>query len=319
MQPDTYLHGARTRWHEAPAEVQDWVLARSGPLVDEPRDCRGGMATGVAAVVPGAERAVFVKAIDAVDNPVGARMYTKEADQARRLPRHPTIPRLVDSAEVPVPAGTWRVNLLEAHPGSPPRHPWQVSDLSWVITAWAELQPMLAATPWDTSAELSAFFTGWREIAADPTDPWQSRAAAWVDREEALCEVIDGGEAAVLSHIDLRADNILIGRTSAEVSFVDWAHPGLAAPWADLALLLADVVASGVSVEAGGAIDVVDLFATHRPEIDPALVVTLIAALGAFLHVRAHREQVLPAMPHRHRWSAAASEGILPFIEAHSR
>lgn len=318
MQPDTFLHGSRTPWQAAPAELRTWVLDRTGPLIEEPHNCLGGMATGVAAVVRGVERSVFVKAVDMIGNPKGAAMYRAEAEIAERLPAHPQIPTLLDAGLIALPDGKWWANLLRAVPGSPPQHPWLESDLERVLAAWADVSGTLSATDWETSADLSGFFTGWRRIAEDPTDPWHRLARQWGSREAAMSEAVDGGRSAVLSHIDLRADNIVLDDATGEVAFVDWAHPGTAAPWADVALLLGDVVASGADIDSGGAIDVINIFVDNHPDTDPELAITLISALGAFLHART-REQLIPAMPHRHSWSKAASEQMLGFIEAHTR
>jgi hypothetical protein len=298
--------------------VHAWVHERIGVEIAAAQDRVGGMATGVAAIVHGAERVTFVKALDADENPPGARMYEAEAEIAGRLPRHPTIPGLLDAGWVDVPNGRWWISLFEARRGTTPQHPWRPAELDLVLGAWQDLRPFLQATPWMRSAGLSDLFVAWREITADPIDPWHRLAIRWSDREAIMAQRVDGGTAAQLSHIDLRADNILIDADSGTVSFVDWAHPGTASPWADVALLLADVVASGADREAGGSIDVVAKFACLHPETDPELAVSLIAALGAFMHVRAGRDQQ-PAMPHRRRWMKAASEQMLPFINAHTR
>lgn len=92
-----------------------------------------------------------------------------------------------------------------------------------------------------------------------------------------------------LSHVDLRADNILLGEQPGQVAFVDWAHPGTAAPWADEGLLLADVVTSGSSVESNGDIDVVHTFSRLHHDSDPELAVALVSSLAAYLHDRAQQ------------------------------
>lgn len=316
--PDTFLHGTRTPWQEAPEQVKAWVRDHVGSEIEPAQDQLGGMSTGVAAVVHGSEQKVFVKGVDTVDNPQGAAMYRVEAAIAGQLPKHPTIPELLAGGIVEVGDGSWWVTLLEARPGHTPDHPWRTADLDLVLAAWQQLQPALAATPWSRSAAVSELFVGWRAIADDPTDPWHQLAGRWRDREEQLAGEIDGGAAAQLSHIDLRADNILIDQGSKAVAFVDWAHPGTAAAWADVALLLGDVVASGADVEAGGEIDVVDRFATAHPDVDPELGIATISALAAFLHGRAHREQANPDLPHRRSWMLASSEQMLPFVTAHT-
>jgi len=316
MQPDTFLHGRRTRWADAPYELRSWVGDWVGPE-REVRDCRGGMATGIAAVVGGERGRVFIKAADVGINPTAGAMYRREAAMATKLPRHRRIPPLLASAEIGLgSAGTWQAALYEAREGRAVRHPWGAADLDRVLTAWAELRPALTAMPWETSAQVSATFTGWREIACLYGDPWHRLSVEWAPREAELAEVVDGDGAAVLGHIDLRADNILIDDVG-EVAFVDWAHPGLTAPWVDVALLLGDVVASGTAVECGGEIDVVETFARAEPGTDPRWFVSLVGALGAFLHVRA-QQPVDPLLPHKQVWARAASQNLLRFIEEHS-
>jgi len=131
MQPATFLHGARTRWHAAPAQVHAWVHERIGVEIAAAQDRVGGMATGVAAIVHGAERVTFVKALDADENPPGARMYQAEAEIAGRLPRHPTIPGLLDAGWVDVPNGRWWISLFEARRGTTPQHPWNPPSWIW--------------------------------------------------------------------------------------------------------------------------------------------------------------------------------------------
>ncbi len=317
--PETFLHGRRTPFAAAPEAVRTWVLDRTGPLLTEPRDCVGGMATGVAAVVTGERSDVFVKAVDVADNPRGGELYRREAAAAADLPPDRHIPTLLDSGPVRTEGVDWWVNVLQARPGRTPTHPWRRDDLSRALEAWAELQPVLAARPWRGASRLAGFFTGWRQVAADPEDPWWGLARHWVEREERLAASVDGGAQAVLAHADLRADNILLGEEPAEVAFVDWADPQPAAPWVDVAVLLADVAMSGAAVESGGPVDVVETFVGAEPGSDPELAVTLVASLGAVLHRRAWTESLDPAMPHRLTWSAATAAAVLPFVEAHSR
>ena len=318
--PATFLHGARTPWQILPNAVRDWITERTGPPTDAPVNCIGGMATGAAVIVPGTRRTLFAKAVDAVDNPRGAEMYLAEAEAAASLPRHRSIPELVETGLVQDDSEVnWRINLFPARPGATPVHPWRADDLHLVLAEYASLRPVLAATAWTQSADLSKMLDGWERIAADPSDPWHPWAGEWSAREASMRAVVDGGAAAVLGHIDLRADNILIAPETGQVSFLDWAHPATAAPWADLALLLADVVMSGASVEAGGEIDVVELFARFEPDTDPELLIAAISSLAACLHARAHNEASRSGMPHRQRWSAAASQQVVPFIRAHSR
>lgn len=91
----------------------------------------------------------------------------------------------------------------------------------------------------------------------------------------------------------------MLGQEPGDVSFVDWAHSGTAAPWLNVALLMADVVASGASTESGGEIEIVATFTNTCPGIDTEIVVALTASLAAVMHSKA-REGVISARPHGH-------------------
>lgn len=297
-----------------------WVEEITGPFTGEVSDCVGGMSNGLAVIVAGQRRTVFVKGLEVTANPHGGRMYRREAEQAALLPAHPAVPALLASAEIDTDDQQWVVNVLEAHPGLTPPHPWQREDLDLVLAQWPEVAAEVAAVPGGVRAQLQDTFNGWPVIARDESDPWHERAQHWLARDRAMAVAADGGpdgRHVVLGHLDLRADNLLIDRSTGRVSFLDWAHPSLAAPWVDIALLLTDVVASGAATESGGPIDVVAVFRRMHPDTDPELLIALVSALGAFLHVRSRDGRPTPAVPQRGRWSGAMAEGILPFIDEH--
>lgn len=328
--PATFLHGRRRSWRQAPAPVRGWVEQQLGEPIESWDDQTGGMSTGIAAVVRGARRALFVKGVDTVSNPKGGRMYVREAEVAGRLPRRPEIPPLLASGQVEVDDGSWVLNVFPALTGRTVRHPWPLADLARVLDAWHRLTPTLLETDWDTTAQLSVFFTGWATIATDvdgdtdddADEPWHALAARWVEREAWMAGLSQGSPGAppVLSHIDLRADNIVVADApETDVWFVDWAHPGLAAPWVDVALLLADVVGSGADRSTGGPIDVLEVWRTHPAcaEHDPELLITLVASLAATLHVSGQRDGH-PSLPHRRVWAAAMADQLLPFVRQHT-
>lgn len=321
--PDTFLHGRRRPWAEVPAPVRAWVEDQLGEPVRSWVDRPGGMSTGIAAVVHGGRRSLFVKGVDGVSNPKGARMYVREAEVAARLPRRPEIPPLLASGEVESDGGSWVLNVFPALTGSAVRHPWRAAELTRVLDAWHRLTPTLRDAAWDTTARLSVFFTGWATIASDDDDPWNGLAERWVEREAWMAGLAQGTpvDPAVLSHIDLRADNIVLADGSgSDVWFVDWAHPGLAAPWVDVALLLADVVGSGADRTTAGPIDVLDVWRSHPgcADHDPELMITLVASLAAVLHVSSRRDGH-PALPHRSVWAGAMADHLLPFVRRHTR
>ncbi len=107
---------------------------------------------------------------------------------------------------------------------------------------------------WPQSALAASLFSGWHTIADDPEDSWHDRAGDWLEREDRFVAVITDPAAPMIgAHVDLRADNILLGPDA--VWFVDWAHPDVAPPWFDPLILLCDVVASGGDQDDGGEID----------------------------------------------------------------
>jgi hypothetical protein len=322
--PSTFLHGSRTSWADAPPEVVGWVETRLGAPVRIWDDRVGGMSTGIASVVSdGLGRSLFVKAVNGTANAFAYDLAVRETELSGRLPPLPRVPRVLDAGEVRARKDVWWLMMTPAAPGHAVRHPWRPADLTSVLRAWDEVAVILRATPWERRTRTAPFFTAWSAVAADPNDPWQPLVTAWLDREARLIEVSAGSEhdPPVLSHFDLRADNILITDPAVDddIRFVDWAHPGLAARWVDLALLLADVVGSGADASTGGSIDVVDVWRKHPlcSQYDPELLVCVVAGLAAALHLLARRSDD-PLLPHRRRWAAAMVEQLTPFVRRHT-
>jgi hypothetical protein len=322
--PRTFLYGQRLSWAQAPAEVAAWVAARLGSRVVRWSDRLGGMSTGMACVVTGDDgRSLFVKAVNGSENPFALQLLIREAELSVKLPALPGVPRVLDAGEVTVGEDVWWAVITPAVPGHAVRHPWRPSDLARVLHAWDRVAVVLSGTPWAFTSRPPPFFTAWSALAADHADPWQPLVTSWLDREARLIDVSSGSshDPPVLSHLDLRADNIVLTDAPAdqEVWFVDWAHPGLAACWVDLALLLADVVGSGADASTSGPIDVMDVWRRHRigSQCDPELLICVVSGLAAALH-RLARKPVDPQLPHRSRWAAAMSEQMAPFVRRHT-
>lgn len=314
MQP-TYLHGGRLGWREAPDAVRDWVAERSG-TVSEFEDRVGGMSTGLATVVTGERRRVFVKALDAGVNPDGERFYRREAEFAALLPDLPSVPRLLDHGTVDVGDHRWVVLLYPAAAGDPPRHPWRAADLTRVLDAWLPVREALTDIPgWPHHELIAPLFTGWRTIAGNPEDPWHAHAADWVEREERFVAAATETGPLIGAHVDLRADNLLIGPDG--VWFVDWSHPDLAAPWLDPLIMLCDVVASGGDHGDGGDIDVARVWAEHPACAgDPEILIDGVSAFAAFMHAGSLKPPH-PALPHGRAWQRLVSERTLPYALRH--
>lgn len=317
--PPTYLHGHRDSWATAPVELRTFVQDALGEPVQSWRDHTGGMSTGIAATVHGRRRAVFVKAVARADHPRAHQLYRREADTARHLPTLPHVPGWITDADLPTTAGSWAVCVTEAVDGRPISHPWSTADLTATLDAWHEVTRVLHTVRWDAHAEMADFLGRWREVLDRPDDPLAPLLRPWRHRLEVMTAVVDGtpDQPPVLSHIDLRADNILRDQHG-RVWFVDWAHPARCASWVDPALLLADVVASGGDRADGGQVDVLGVWTTHRAtrDHDADLMLAVLAGLAAALN--AGRQRPNRELPHQARWQQAMIDGLRPFLTRHS-
>lgn len=310
----TFLAGTRLRLADAPVSVRHVVTGWVGGAITHVRDCQGGMSQGVASVVTGPRRTIFVKAISDTMNSYAADAMHHEAEALRRLPRHPSIPALVHSRTLTDASDDWVVLAQEPAAGSTPQ-PWTTASIDHALAAWQDLARALTRldTALWTPTDASGFLSRWDVIAASPDDPWSAKAVAWQHRCGALARsVLDG--RLVVSHVDLRADNILIDDSA--VSFVDWAHSSLAAPWLDPLLLVLDVAGSGADLHLDGTVDVQHLWATHPTtrHLPPEMLSTGAAALAGGLHVAAAR--TMAELPHRNTWAAAMANNLIRFAEA---
>ncbi|MFC7623414.1 hypothetical protein [Microlunatus sp. GCM10028923] len=271
------------------------------------------MSTGLATVVTGERRRVFVKALDATLNAAGERFYRREAESSALLPDLPSIPRLLDHGTVAVDDHHWVVLLYPAVAGEPPQHPWRAADLNRVLDAWLPVGEALSAIPdWPRNNLIAPLFTGWRTIAESPDDPWHEHAQDWTDREQRFVTAATETGPLIGAHVDLRADNLLLGPDG--VWFVDWAHPDHAAPWLDPLIMLCDVVASGADLGDGGEIDVARVWAEHPAcaGADPETLIDGVSAFAALMHAGS-RKPPHPAVPHGRAWQRLVSERTLPY------
>lgn len=316
MQPDTYAAGVRRSYQSLPAEVQAWVAAQLGGPVVSVQNMSGGFSPGVAAVVASRDTRLFVKAAGSAVNLESVRLYEQEGRVGARLPRLDGLVAPL-AAEVIVVAGE-RYALL-AYPalvGSTPQHPWRAADLDATLTALHRLSTELTPSPWSTGRDdhrLSGFFTGWQRLGVDSDDPWQTddwvgpRLADAAAIEEELRLQLDGN---TLSHIDLRADNIVL--TTQGVCFVDWAHAENAAPWVDAGLLISDVIASRADHVDGGEVDVRSVIRQHPQlgDVPFATVWALQLSMAGALHSMSRRPAPT-GLPTIRGWQGLTAETLL--------
>lgn len=183
-------------------------------------------------------RRAFLKR--AVDADTGQWIRT-EARVYDTLSGAPFLPRCLDYVAGPVPT-LWLEDLGEAHwPGA-----WRPGDVAAVTSALAALH----ATPipdWVQPFDLGAW-PGWHEVARDPGPflglGWAT--PAWLDR--ALPALLRDSTAVpeddlVLSHLDVRSDNLCIRRGQALL--VDWNWVQRAPRGLDLAFWAPSLAAEG--------------------------------------------------------------------------
>lgn len=231
--------GVRLAWSGLPPHVRAAVEDRAGAAVVSARDQRGGFSPGVAARLALSDnRRLFVKTVAPSINPRSVALCREEARTLAILPAEVPAPRLLWTCE----AGEWVVLAIEDVEGSPPSLPWRRETLDRVVGALSALAAVRAPSSLPTVVELlSPQFTGWRTIAGDPPPdlgPWERRHLPRLAELEASWPAYAAGDA--LLHLDLRADNVILGPGGA-VHFVDWAHAAAGAAWVDLALLLLEV------------------------------------------------------------------------------
>jgi aminoglycoside phosphotransferase (APT) family kinase protein len=168
-------------------------------------------------------------------------MHRREAEITAALPPDVPAPRLLGCYD----DGDWVALVLQDIEGRPPVTPWQPEELRRVLTVLDDLARSLTPAPLPDLAPaadtLSENFAGWRRIAADPPvdlHPWAARHLS------GLCEWADRGLAALagntLVHVDIRADNLLIG-PDGTVTVVDWPWACRGPAWLDSLLLLVNV------------------------------------------------------------------------------
>ncbi|SDM98974.1 phosphotransferase [Allokutzneria albata] len=294
----------RIGWADLPARVRAAVEEIVGGPVVEAVSQPGGFSPGTADRVRTASGArAFVKAVSAAQNDFTPHLHRQEARVTAALPPEVPAPRLLGSFD----DGDWVALVLEDIEGHLPATPWKPDELERVLDALAAV-PTTAQIPDLPKVEeaLADEFAGWRRISADPPDdldPWAAR------RLETLCELADRGLAATtgdaLVHMDIRADNILLGADGA-VTVVDWPWSSRGAEWLDRLMLL-------VNVRLHGGPDTTALLARHTANADPDdVVAVLVGFAGLFLDVA--RQPPPVGLPTVRAFQRAQGDAVLSWV-----
>lgn len=234
--------GRRIRWADLPGHVRAAVEDILGSEVVTADSQRGGFSPGTAdRVVTRSGRRAFVKAVSPAQNPISPGMHRDEARITAALPPGTPAPRLMGSFD----DGEWIALVLTDVDGRHPATPWTRPELDAVMTTLDDMATLLTPAPvagLPTAAEsLPHLGDGWRRVAEDPPadlDPWvRDRLPGFV---AATAHAADATTGDTLVHLDVRADNLLIG-PSGKVTVVDWPAACRGARWLDRALLLINV------------------------------------------------------------------------------
>lgn len=270
----------RIGWDDLPAHVRDEIESILGDRVVDARSQPGGFSPGTADRVRTAGgRRAFVKAVSGAQNDRAPHLHRQEAAVTAALPPGVPAPRLLGHYD----DGDWVALVLQDVEGRHPVTPWLRPELDAVLAALATVATVLTPPPLPgleaAGGRLVDNFHGWRRIAADPPadlDPW---AAAHLDELVALADAGIGALAGdTVTHVDVRADNLLIG-PDGTVTVIDWPWACVGPAWLDTLLIM-------VNVNLFGGHDVDTLLAEHagrlggRPD---ELTAVLAAATGYFL------------------------------------
>ncbi|MEU5831814.1 phosphotransferase [Micromonospora tulbaghiae] len=300
----------RLHWHELPGHVRDGVEGVLGDRVVAALSQPGGFSPGTADRVrtAGGGRA-FVKAVSPAQNDRSPDLHRAEARIAAALPPDTPAPRLLGSYD----DGHWIALVFADVEGRHPVTPWRAGELAAVLstleTMAAALTPAPAAATTPTAAErLAHDFGGWRRLAADPPaglDPWAR------SHLPELCAAADRGLAALdggtLCHVDVRADNLLLG-PDGSVTVVDW-------PWACRGPAWLDTLLTVVNVQVYGGHDP-DALLAARPltaDVDPADLTGVLAGFTGFF-LDGARQPPPPGIPTVRAFQRRQGEALLPWL-----
>jgi aminoglycoside phosphotransferase (APT) family kinase protein len=283
--------GVRAEWDVLPAQVRAAIESHLGSPVISATNQVGGFSPGLAARVRCANgRRAFVKAAGLVLNPETPGMYRDEIRIAGALPAPTPAPRLRYSYD----DGDWVVLVFDEIDGAMPEMPWRPANIRLVLDGLAELAQVLTPAPISdvpTIAEkLGDDLLGYRRLRDDPPadlDPWERRnLGRLADLASATASTMDGD---TLLHVDIRADNILIG-ADGRAYFVDWPHASLGAPWVDM-------VAFGLNATLYG-VDPEPLLAGQPllAGVDPWHITALLAGLAGYF-AEGSRRPAPPGLP----------------------
>ena len=309
----TGIAGTRLDWYQVPPGVRESIKQYLGRSVTTASSQAGGFSPALASrLTLNDGTGVFVKAIapDEVSGaPSGQEIYRREARIAGALPNAVPAPRLLASIE----SEGWVVLIFEEIRGTPPILPWQPGELNRVLDAIAALASMLTPSPIPAPpATIPGGLNGWASLCLDPSalDELPGLDAWARENVGLLSEVASTSDSAhqgsTLLHTDIRADNVLL--TATGVTFVDWPHAKIGAPWVDLVYFLPSVAMQG-----GG--DPQKLFWGHplAHGADDQAVCSVLASLAGFF-IYGATQKPPPGLPTMRKFQLAQGIEALSWL-----
>jgi hypothetical protein len=300
--------GVRAEWTALPGQVRAAIETHLGAPVISATNQNGGFSPGMAARVRGAngERA-FVKAAGLVLNPETPGMYRDEIRIAGALPASTPAPRLRYSYD----DGDWVVMVFDEIDGAMPEMPWRPADVRLVLDGLVSLADALTPAPVSDvpsiAEKLGNDLLAYSRTLADPPgdlDPWEQRHLSEL---AALAEsAVPAMSGDTLLHVDIRADNVLIG-ADGRVYFVDWPHAAVGAPWVDTVAFGLNLALYGLDPEP---------FLTGHPllaGVDPSHITGLLAGLTGFFAEYGRRPDP-PGLPTLREFQRAQAAATLKWI-----
>jgi aminoglycoside phosphotransferase (APT) family kinase protein len=291
--------GVRIAWSDLPEAVRHAVADILGGEVVEAVSQPGGFSPGSADRVRTAGgRRAFVKAVSSAQNEHSPDFHRREARVSAALPEDAPTPTLLGTYD----DGDWVALVLTDVEGRHPATPWRDDDLASTRAALDELARVQAppGVP-DAREYLEADFTGWHRLRADPPATLDEWTATHLDD---LCRLAEHGLTALtgdtLTHTDIRADNVLIGRDG-RTTVVDWPHATRGPAWLDTLMLLINVRLHG------GHADLCTI-AAERTDLIGAL-----AGLAGFF-ADAARHPAPPGLPSLRTFQQAHADVLVPWL-----
>jgi len=262
--------GVRVPYADLPDDMRAWVDDVLGSPVVAATTQIGGFSPGVAARLRcGNGSRAFVKAVSSQANPDSPGLHRREIEVLRLLPAELPVPRLIASYD----EDPWVVLVVEDVEGRQPTLPWRDAELDQMLELTRTVCAQSGAGLRSATEHVTRWH-GWQRLAelADPAlDGWPRRHLDQLVGLEAAAEGAATGEHLV--HLDIRADNVLLGD---QAWLVDW-------PWAAAGPRWLDVVTSAPAVTMQGGPppeDYLRRFGLATAADDNAITATVAAFAG---------------------------------------